>query len=279
VGYDSKHLIEVEELSNILDHDSIVVIDMRKPEEFQIGHIPNAINIWRTDIQQDTLPYEGMIASKQKIELLLGSLGVDNNDYLVIYDDKAMCNAARLWWVLDYYGFENTAILHGGIKAWQKIGKVSTEVVELDKKNFVLPQKYIPTRYISLHELKNSYNDTARVILDTRSKEEYQGDYIKKGAFDRGRIPRSINIDWGRTVDYDEHTFKSKEELLKIYSSENIIASSKVITYCHTGVRSAHTTFVLTELLGFSHVKNFDGSWTEWSYHQLPMVRDSLEIE
>ncbi len=276
VGYDSEHLIEVESLSEILDHDSVVIIDMRKPEEYLKGHIPNAINVWRSDIQQDTLPYNGMIASKLKVEKLLGSLGVNNTNYLVIYDDKAMCDAARLWWVLDYHGFDNTALLHGGIKAWQKTGDLSTEQAVIEEKDFVFPQEYVPTRYIGLSEMVKVSNDSSLVILDTRSKEEYQGDYIKKGAYDQGRIPKSINIDWIEAVNYEENTFKNKEDLLAIYHSKNIDATSKIVTYCHTGVRSAHTTFVLTELLGFDDVRNFDGSWTEWSYHQLPSERDSL---
>lgn len=274
----NKYLIEAEDLAAIMDQDSVVIIDMRKSEAYEQGHIKGAFNIWRSNIQQDSVPYSGMIASKQKIEKLLGNLGIAEDAFLVLYDDKSSCEAARMWWVLDYYGFQNTALLNGGIKAWNKTNAISLEVPSTHKTRFSFAGDHNRSRHISLEEIIEATRDSSIILIDTRTAEEYRGEVKKKGAFAQGRIPGSINIDWTEAVNYEESTFRNKREILALYNSKGIDSTSNIVVYCHSGVRSAHTTFVLTELLGFKNVKNYDGSWTEWSYHQLPLERDSLKI-
>jgi thiosulfate/3-mercaptopyruvate sulfurtransferase len=275
--FETKQLIEVDNLARILNDDNVIVVDLRKPEQYKEGHIPGAINIWRNDMENDSLAYGGMIAPKLKIEILFSKLGIDNNDFVVIYDNNASCDAARLWWVLDYYGYQKTALLNGGLKAWQKTGELSKEVILRKEASFKLPKEYISRRYIGHDEMANIYNNSGLIILDSRTADEYNGKYIKAGAFEQGRIPGSVNIDWAETMDYDNNqTFKNKNELKALYRTKGIDSASDVVVYCHSGVRSAHTTFVLTELLGYKKVRNYEGSWTEWSYHKMPFERDSL---
>jgi len=273
IGHESKHLIDTQFLTDIIDHDSVVIIDMRKPAEYIQGHITGAVNIWRPDIQKDSLAYSGIIAPKWKIEKLFSELGIRNNDYLVIYDDKASCDAARLWWILDYYGFQNTALLDGGLRTWKKSNSLSQEASIKNKTRFNLPSKNAPSRYIGLEELIDANGDSSLIVIDSRTTEEYRGNYLKEGASDKGRIPGSINIDWVEAVNYEEGTFKKKEELLSIFSDKGIDSTSNIVVYCHSGVRSAHSTFVLTQLLGFDSVRNYDGSWIQWSYNKLPLER------
>jgi len=277
VSFKHTPLIEAHALANIIYEDSVVVVDMRKPEDYQKGHIPGAVNIWRTDIQTDTLPYTGMIASKHQIETLLGNLGISNNHFLIIYDDKASCDAARLWWALDFYGFERSALLDGGIKAWQQVGQLTNLKTQRSVKNFSFPENYSSSRFVDLEALKTQYKDTNMVIIDSRTLDEYHGYYKKTGAYDSGRIPGSVHIDWAVNVDFETQQFKSIKDIKANYNLIDSLAT--IAVYCHSGVRSAHTTFVLTQLLGFKHVKNYDGSWTEWSYHKLPIERDSLIID
>jgi thiosulfate/3-mercaptopyruvate sulfurtransferase len=215
-----------------------------------------------------------MMASKLKMENLFSNLGIRNDNYLVLYDNRGSCDAARLWWILDYYGFQNIALLNGGLKEWVKEDSLSNESPTGNKSEFKLSKENFNERTISLEEFYNAINDSSLVIIDSRSSEEYSGDQLKKGAFDKGRIPGSINIDWTEAINYDEGTFKTREEIKDIYAAKGIDSTSNVVVYCHSGVRSAHTTFVLTEILGYKNVKNYDGSWIQWSYLKLPIERD-----
>ena len=104
-------------------------------------------------------------------------------------------------------------------------------------------------------------------LIDTRSASEYNGEFQKKGAFMAGMIPNSIQIDWAEAIDYNgDKRFKSLNELESVFTRNGIQKEDQIIVYCHSGVRSAHTTFVLTQLLNYTNVKNYDGSWIEWSY-------------
>ncbi|MTI21501.1 sulfurtransferase [Fulvivirga sp. RKSG066] len=275
IAYDNG-LIEAKDLATIIDEDSVVVIDMRKPEAYQKQHIPGAVNIWRTDIQENTLPYGGIIASKSQLEDLLGKHGISRDHFLVIYDDKASCDAARLWWVLDFYGFNNVALLHGGVKAWQTVGQLTHEKTIRPQSKFTFQENYSSSRFVDLKELIAIYKDTTIVIIDSRTEDEYNGYYMKTGAYDSGKIPGSIHIDWASNVDYEKQLFKTIDDIKTNYTSNMIDSGSNIVVYCHSGVRSAHTTFVLTQLLGYNNVKNYDGSWTEWTYHKLPVERPKI---
>jgi thiosulfate/3-mercaptopyruvate sulfurtransferase len=131
--------------------------------------------------------------------------------------------------------------------------------------------------FVSKEDIQKALSDKT-VILDTRTQDEFSGKTQKKGASKAGRIPGSIHIDWADAIHFDgDQRLKSKHELDSIYGSLHISKDTPIIVYCHSGVRSAHTTFVLTQLLGYTHVKNYDGSWTEWSYFdELPIEKDSL---
>jgi len=273
VAPSTSHIIYVDGLKKVLAHDSIVLIDIRKSEEYQLGHLPGAINIYRPDIQNDSLPYSGMMTSKIKMEKLFSDKGIGNDDYLVLYDDNGSCDAARLWWVLDYYGFQKTALLDGGIKQWIKNDSLSQDPPKRSKTQFTFPNNMVTDRHISLEELNSASADSSLVIIDSRTPEEYSGGHLKNGAFDQGRIPGSVNIDWTEAINYDAGTFKNKDEIKAIYAAKGIDSTTNVVVYCHSGVRSSHTTFVLTELLGYKNVKNYDGSWIEWSYHKMPLER------
>ena len=115
--------------------------------------------------------------------------------------------------------------------------------------------------------MKSVIEDSSLILLDTRGLEEYSGSKLKNGAAWAGHIPSAKNIDWAEAVDYHgNHKFLPSDELKNKYDSLGITGNQPVVTYCHSGVRSAHTLFVLTELLGYKNVRNYDGSWIEWSH-------------
>lgn len=266
-------LIEVQELQERIEGlESTVLIDVRKPIYFANGHIEGAVNIWRDQITDTSYNYGGMMATKEQMESLLSGLGVKSSDTLILYDAKGNVDAARLWWILKYYGHQQVRLLNGGLKAWESIGG---KLVSSDSKRGVSEYNFLeevnPEIHASISQVKSSFGSSEQIILDTRSEEEFSGSIKKKGAARSGAIPHSVNLDWSAAVNYDgDHRFRSINELKKIYGELGIDSNSKVITYCHSGVRSAHTLFVLQELLGYSSVKNYDGSWTEWSHLETP---------
>lgn len=271
-------LIEASDLENYSSQSNYKLIDFRKREDYDQGHINGALSMWRTDIEDSTYAYGGMMASKQQIEKLFSLLGISNHDTLIIYDDRGLCEAARLWWILQNYDFENVKLLNGGYPAWLEYGgKPSIQTPVVSETTFTLNDSSSMKLYISKEDVINHLNQNV-TLLDTRSVDEFTGENHKKGAFKAGRISNSVHIDWANAIDYNGNKkLKSIQELESIYSDLLDKKDSLIIVYCHSGVRSAHTTFVLTQLLGFKKVKNYDGSWIEWShFDELKFEKDSL---
>ena len=274
------YLIESDELKAIAKQTNIKILDFRKKEIYEKEHIVGALNVWRTGIEDSTHDYTGIMASKTQIETLFGKLGIKIKDTIIIYDDIGLCNASRLWWLLQNYDFKNVKLLHGGIKAWKsKNGETSNVIPSFKETVFELNENPKMRYYVSKEEVQDALKGNT-VILDTRTADEFSGKTQKNGATKGGRIPKSINIDWSEAINYTgDKCFKSLKELEIIYNKLNIKKTDSIIVYCHSGVRSAHTTFVLTQLLGYKNVRNYDGSWTEWSYYNnLPFEKDSITL-
>ena len=280
VEVEATYLIEANELKVIAQQPNIKIIDFRKKEIYENEHIVGALNIWRTDIEDSSYPYTGIMASKTQIETLFGKLGIKTEDTIIVYDDNGLCEAARLWWILQNYEFKNIKLLHGGISEWKLVnGFVTTQRPKVNSAVFKLTYHPKMQYYASKTETIKALNNNV-VILDTRTSDEFLGKRQKKGATKGGRISNSIHIDWAEAINYSgDMRIKSLDDLEIIYNKLNIKKNDPIILYCHSGVRSAHTTFVLTQLLGYKNVKNYDGSWTEWSYfNDLPIKRDSLTL-
>lgn len=276
-----KPLIEVEKLISIYNRKHIKLIDFRTHEEYEAGHLPNAIHIWRDDIENKSYPYKGMMASAETIETLLSKLGISNEDTLVVYDKHGGYDATRFWWVLKNYNFDKVKILNGGIKTWiAKDGVVVEKVAIVQPTQFKLPLTRNMRYLISLDSLNIKIKDkNPPLLVDVRTHDEHTGKRQKSGAKRAGHIPNSKWIDWAESVDYHgTGKFLGANDLEALYQGRlKVDKYHPIVTYCHTGVRSAHTTFVLTQLLGYQNVKNYDGSWSEWSYHlNLPIEKDSV---
>lgn len=276
------HIIEVETFLDSLNEPGLKIIDFRKLEDYKKGHIPNAIRIWRSDIEDDNYPYGGMMADKKSIEKLFSRLGINDGDTLVVYDDRGGCDAARLWWVLQNYDYPHVEILNGGLHAWVAAGGAfSMDEHVMKPTEFKLPEAS-GMRFLVHHEELHKMVSAGKapVLIDARTANEFSGKRQKKGSKKGGRIPTSKLVDWSRTIDYHgTHKFKPVAELEKIYGDLAKSKDKPIIVYCHTGVRSAHTTFVLTQLLGYTNVRNYDGSWSEWSHFEhLPFEKDSITV-
>jgi thiosulfate/3-mercaptopyruvate sulfurtransferase len=274
----SSYLIEASELILAAKRPAIKILDFRIKAEYQKGHVLGALHIWRTDIEDTTYAYKGIMASTTQIEELFSTLGIDTKDTIVVYDDNGLCDASRLWWVLQNYDFTAVKLLHGGYQAWKDMGgDISIEQPTISNGLFKLTDNPSLKYAVAKDEVRQALENST-ILLDTRTEDEYSGKRQKNGAVKGGRIPASTHIDWAEAIDYaGDKRLKSVEDLERIYGRLNATKEDPILVYCHSGVRSAHTYFVLTQLLGYKNVKNYDGSWVEWShFDSLPFEQDSI---
>lgn len=264
----TKCLSEIDEIKNA--GPRLKLIDLRKPKEYDQGHIPRALNVWRNQITDTSFAYDGMMATRLQMELLMGQLGITPTDTIVIYDQNANCDAARLWWILKFYGHQNVKLLNGSLTAWLSSGgKLSVVAAAPDSTTYRFTTQ-ADSSILALADMVEAQMRANAILLDVRGTDEFSGETHKNGAAYPGHIEGAVNLDWTYAVDYNgSQKFLNAPELRQRYAAIGIDGTQSIITYCHSGVRSAHTFFVLTELLGYRNIKNYDGSWTEWS-HQHP---------
>lgn len=263
-------LIEADELATLYVKEGYTIVDFRSKQAYEKGHIPEAVNIWYSEIQDKSYPYGGMMPKKDQLEDLLSEKGIKNTDTLIIYDQGGSTAATRLWWILNHYGFHKIRILDGGLHSYStSLGGLSTTLPVRPKTQFKLSNDSGKHR-IDLDMLRQKLQgDPPVLILDVRTTDEFTGKRQKKGAKRAGSIPGSHSLNWVESIDIEgSKKLLSKPELEKLFANIIPDKESSVVVYCHSGSRSAHTTFVLTQLLGYKNVRNYDGSWAEWSYFE-----------
>ena len=247
----------------------IAEVDYDPKANYQLGHVPGAVLFdWRQDIND---PVSRNVLSKQAYEDLLQRAGVNKDTTLVLYGDFNNWFAAFAFWVFKYYGFKDVRIMNGGRKKWlEEDREVNKDIPNYPKGNLKAtdPDKNIR---VFLDEVKQSLDAKDRIrMVDVRSPKEFTGEilappeYPTEHAQRGGHIPGAENIPWAQAVNDKDGTFKSADELKKLYESKGITPDKEIIAYCRIGERSSHTWFVLKYLLGYPDVKNYDGSWTEW---------------
>jgi thiosulfate/3-mercaptopyruvate sulfurtransferase len=258
----------VEEHLKDTEKVRLAEVDYDPKANYELGHIPNAVLFdWKKDIND---PLYRNILNKKDCENLLQKAGINGDTTLVLYGDFNNWFAAFAFWVFKYYGYQDIRLMNGGRKKWLEEDRpISKEIPTYNRGNFKASD---PDRNIRvfLNQVKEALNakDTIKLV-DVRSPKEFTGEilappeYPTEHAQRGGHIPSAANIPWGQAVN-DDGTFKSAEELEKIYHPKGITPDKEIISYCRIGERSSHTWFVLKYLLGYPNVKNYDGSWTEW---------------
>jgi thiosulfate/3-mercaptopyruvate sulfurtransferase len=247
----------------------IAEVDYDPKANYQLGHVPGAVLFdWRQDIND---PVSRNVLNKQACEDLLQRAGVNNDSILVLYGDFNNWFAAFAFWVFKYYGFKDVRIMNGGRKKWlEEDREISKDIPNYPKGSYKAsdPDKNIR---VFLDEVKQALDARDGIkMVDVRSPKEFTGEilappeYPTEHAQRGGHIPGAENIPWAQAVNDKDGTFKSVEELRKLYESKGITQDKEIIAYCRIGERSSHTWFVLKYLLGYPDVKNYDGSWTEW---------------
>lgn len=261
-------LVSTEWVAQHLDDPQVRIVESNEdPLLYETGHIPGAVKVdWFTTLQH---PVRRDFVTQEEFEEVCSSLGIANDTTVVFYGDKSNWFATYAFWLFSYYGHKNLKIMDGGRLKWQQEGRPLVKEVP----------SYPRTQYRAQEpdESIRAYRDDVfahirerKALVDVRSPQEYSGEllhmpnYPQEGALRGGHIPGAANIPWSRAVNEADSTFKSYEELRQLYESQGILPDQDVIAYCRIGERSSHTWFVLTHLLGYPKVRNYDGSWTEW---------------
>lgn len=250
------------QLKDLMDNDKgVVVIGALNPTKGDTP-ISGSFTMWRSDYsaQEDAYPFGGMRNSTEEMEAILSSYGATTDTTIVVYAANSHHDAARLWWQVKLLGHEDVRYLDGGLNAWlgaeYPVGDANPSVTA---SNYKAPN---PTNapLATMDDVVAALNNGT--VIDTRTTDEETGASTKGGAYGPGKIGDSLFIEWKKAVGEDT-TLLPLSELKALYGD---IADESVVAYCQSGVRSAHTYLVLTQALGYENVKNYDGSWIEWSY-------------
>lgn len=267
-GYANAVLVTTDWLADHREDENLVVAEVdENPDLYDEGHIPGAIKLhWRDDLQD---PVERDVVDKETFESLVGGRGIGNDTTVVLYGDKNNWFAAYAYWYLKVYGHADVRILDGGRQKWIDEGReLTTDLPAPLGKSYSAQERDESIR--AYRDQVREWLESAEVsLVDVRSPGEFAGDLIAPPGYEQesaqraGHIPTAVSIPWASAV-RDDGTFKSADELRELYDGKGVGSDRPVTAYCRIGERSAHTWFVLSELLGYDDVRNYDGSWTEW---------------
>lgn len=233
------------------------------------GHVPGSAKLdWHADLND---PLERDYLEPEEFARLASRLGITPDTTVVFYGDKNNWWATYALWVFRLFGHDKVKVMDGGRKKWEDEGRpLSTEAPDITPTNYPIPTRD-DSKIRAFREDVLKHLEQKGKLVDVRSPDEYKGlklhmpEYPQEGAIRGGHIPTAKSVPWARAVNPDTGEFKSAEELRAIYESEaGLQNGDDVIAYCRIGERSSHTWFVLSYLLGYDKVRNYDGSWTEW---------------
>jgi thiosulfate/3-mercaptopyruvate sulfurtransferase len=259
-------LVDADWVEANLDTSGVVLVEVDEDASaYDKGHIRGAVKIdWKKDLQD---PVRRDFVDREGFEALLSARGIGNDDTVVLYGGNNNWFAAYAYWYFKLYGHENVRLLDGGRKKW-----------ELESRELVTEVPARPATQYTAHDQDHSLrafrDDVVAAIgklnlVDVRSPDEFSGKLLapahlpQEAAQRGGHIPTARNVPWSKAAN-DDGTFKSDEDLRSLYAGEGVDFGKDTIAYCRIGERSAHTWFVLHEILGQPNVKNYDGSWTEY---------------
>ncbi len=270
-------LVDTQWVENHLSDDSIRIVEVdENPALYAEAHIPGAIGFdWKRDLQDQV---KRDFLGPAEFGELFGSRGISNEHTIVLYGDRNNWFAAYTYWYLKYYGHDNVRLMNGPREKWISEGRpTSTDVPAYERQQFDAREGDTAIRAHRDEVLAALGADTR--LVDVRSPQEFSGEliamagYEQEGAQRAGHIPGAASVPWAQAVKEDG-TFKSADELRELYGGKGVLGD-EIIAYCRIGERSAHTWFVLHELLGQNNVKNYDGSWTEWgNLVDVPIEKD-----
>ncbi|MGH2592765.1 MAG: sulfurtransferase [Anaerolineae bacterium] len=234
---------------------------------YDVGHVPGAVKVdWHTELND---PIIRDYLDAERFSKLMSEKGIGNDTTVIFYGDKNNWWACYALWVFKLFGHKDCKVMNGGRKKWIDEGRALTkDVPQVPRANYKAPPRDDKTIRAFRADVV-AHLGKKGALVDVRSPGEYSGellhmpDYPQEGALRGGHIPGAKSIPWAKAVREDA-TFKSVDELKALYDGQDITSDKDIIAYCRIGERSSHTWFVLTYLLGYPQVRNYDGSWTEW---------------
>ncbi len=261
-------LVSTDWVQEHIDDPGVVIVESNEDILlYEIGHIRNSVKFdWQTELQDQLIRD---CVSKESFEALLSEKGISNDSAVVFYGDRSNWWACYALWTFKVLGHEKCLIMDGGRQKWVDEGReLVKDVPERAKTDYKVSAVDESIRAFRDDVLEHM--SSGESLVDVRSPKEYSGEllhmeaYPQEGALRGGHIPGAVNVPWA-TAANEDGTFRSADELVEIYEKGQGLSKDKnVIAYCRIGERSSHTWFVLTYLLGYENVRNYDGSWTEW---------------
>jgi thiosulfate/3-mercaptopyruvate sulfurtransferase len=263
-------LVSTEWVAANLNNPSVRIIESNEdPLLYPSGHIPGAVQVdWTTDLND---PLTRDYIQKAGFEALASRIGITPDTTVVFYGDKNNWWATYAFWVFQLFGHSNARIMDGGRLKWeQEKHELTREVPSYPATSYAAPERDDKTIRAFRDEVLQHVR-AGLPLVDVRSPDEYSGkllhmaNYPQEGALRGGHIPGAQSVPWARAINPEDGTFKTSDELKAIYEGEKgLKADDTIVAYCRIGERSSHTWFVLSYLLGYKNVRNYDGSWTEW---------------
>jgi thiosulfate/3-mercaptopyruvate sulfurtransferase len=276
--YANDVLVDTQWLADHLDDDSVRIVEVdENPALYAEAHIPGAIGFdWKKDLQDQV---KRDFLGPEAFGELFGSHGISNDHQIVLYGDRNNWFAAYTYWYLKFYGHDNVKLLNGPREKWiAEERRTTTDTPSYPRASFAAKAGDDAIR-AKRDEVLGALGANVKLV-DVRSPQEFSGEliampgYEQEGAQRSGHIPGAASVPWAQAVQEDG-TFKSADDLAALYGGKGVTNGSPIIAYCRIGERSAHTWFVLHELLGHGDVKNYDGSWTEWgNLVNVPIEKD-----
>jgi thiosulfate/3-mercaptopyruvate sulfurtransferase len=271
-------LVDTQWVEDHLNDESIRIVEVdENPGLYAEAHIPGAIGFdWKHDLQDQV---KRDFLGPQEFGDLFGSRGISNDHQIVLYGDRNNWFAAYTYWYLKYYGHDNVRLMNGPREKWISEGRPTTANVPQYEPQTFQAREGDPSIRAMRDDVRGALDQNVNLV-DVRSPQEYSGEliamagYEQEGAQRSGHIPGAASVPWAQAVQEDG-TFKDADALRELYKEKGVINGNPVIAYCRIGERSAHTWFVLHELLGHDDVRNYDGSWTEWgNMVNVPIEKD-----
>jgi thiosulfate/3-mercaptopyruvate sulfurtransferase len=273
-----ERLVTTEWVAEHKDDPGVVLVESDEDVLlYETGHIPGAVKIdWHTELND---PVTRDYVDGTGFAALMSAKGISRDDTIVVYGDKTNWWAAYALWVFTLFGHADVRLMDGGRKKWEAEGRELTRAKpQITATDYPVVARDDAAIRAFLPEVRAAIGNTP--LIDVRSPDEYSGkrthmpDYPEEGALRGGHIPTAKSVPWAKAV-AEDGTYKSRAELEDLYLRDlGYTTDDDIIAYCRIGERSSHTWFALNHLLGFAHVKNYDGSWTEWGNAVgVPIVR------
>ena len=267
VKTESDVLVTTDWVARNLDNPNVKLVEVDvDTAAYDEGHAPGAVAFNWTSQLQDQVRRD--IITKAALEELLGKAGISNSDTIVLYGDNNNWFAAYAFWLLEMYGHKDVKLMDGGRKKWVAENRPQTKDVPQPKKAAYKAGNLNAELRAKRARVIDALGDGKTTLVDVRSPAEYSGEImappgLSETAQRMGHIPGAKNVPWSQAV-AEDGTFKSPQELRELYGSKGITKDQDIIAYCRIGERSSHTWFALHHLLGYTNVRNYDGSWTEY---------------